>query len=130
MACMLDAVSGSAESGSTSEQCVEMHNPQQYRMGFEQAASSIIIFFISLAIYTVTLPFCLIASHPSGHGSWVGLCWETSIVIVLGSVTMDAERPMALECCTCCTWKNTASALLLFTGLLHLQHSVAKWANY
>jgi hypothetical protein len=33
---MLDAVSGSAESCSTSEQCVEEHNQQQYRVGFEQ----------------------------------------------------------------------------------------------
>jgi hypothetical protein len=34
MARMLDAVSGSAESGSTSEQCVEEHTP--YRVGFER----------------------------------------------------------------------------------------------
>jgi hypothetical protein len=33
---MLDAVSGSAKSGSTSEQRVEEHNPQPYRVGFEQ----------------------------------------------------------------------------------------------
>jgi hypothetical protein len=36
MACMLDAVSGSAELGSTSEQRVEEHNPQPYRVGFQQ----------------------------------------------------------------------------------------------
>jgi hypothetical protein len=36
MARMLDAVYGSAESGSTSEQRVEEHNPQPYRVGFEQ----------------------------------------------------------------------------------------------
>ncbi len=37
MARMLDAVSGSAEPGSTSEQCVEEHNPQPYRVGSEHA---------------------------------------------------------------------------------------------
>jgi hypothetical protein len=36
---MLDAVSGSAESSNTSEQCVEEHNPQRYRVGFEQVMS-------------------------------------------------------------------------------------------
>ncbi len=39
---MLDAVSGSAESGSTSEQCVEEHNPQAlHRVGFEQVIASL-----------------------------------------------------------------------------------------
>jgi hypothetical protein len=36
MARMLDAVSGSAESSSTSEQRADEHNPQPYRVGFEQ----------------------------------------------------------------------------------------------
>jgi hypothetical protein len=39
---MLDAVSGSAESGSsTPEQCVEEHNPQPYRVGFKQVIASL-----------------------------------------------------------------------------------------
>ncbi len=37
MARVLDAVSGSAESGSTSAQCVEGHIPQPYKAGFEHA---------------------------------------------------------------------------------------------
>jgi hypothetical protein len=40
MSCML-AVSGSAGSHSTSEQCVEEHNPQPYRAGFEQVIASL-----------------------------------------------------------------------------------------
>ena len=39
MARTLEAVSGSTESGSASEQCVGEHNPQPYRVGFEQAAN-------------------------------------------------------------------------------------------
>jgi hypothetical protein len=35
------AVSGSAESRSTSEQCVEVHNPQPYRVWFEQVTASL-----------------------------------------------------------------------------------------
>jgi hypothetical protein len=42
MARMLDAVSGSAEFGSTSEQQrVEEHNPQPYRVGFKQVIASL-----------------------------------------------------------------------------------------
>ena len=41
MARTLDAVSGSTESGSTSEQCVGEHNPQPYRVGLQQVIASL-----------------------------------------------------------------------------------------
>ncbi len=53
MARMLDAVSGSAESGSTSEQRAEEHIQQPYRVGFEP--SGIIIMIVNRSNCTVTV---------------------------------------------------------------------------
>ena len=58
MARMLDAVSGSAESGSTSEQRMEEHNPQPYRLASGAGPASRTLMVARSATRMPLLPSC------------------------------------------------------------------------